>query len=135
MENSVHYAIDTALGISEWNTTLPSNGGLIYLGKDFRPFSISMFHQIRCLNIIREAVATRNAQRLTTKPTVIVHHCTNYLRQMVLCRANTRLESVRRPVGPHVTNPYVTHTCKDWTVVYNEAERNYDTFINRRIKN
>ncbi|KAF8055315.1 hypothetical protein FPV67DRAFT_854450 [Lyophyllum atratum] len=133
MENSVHYDIDTELGIAEWNATMPSGGGMLYLGDDLRPFSISMFHQLRCLNILREEIVTQS-HRKQKNPSALAHHCMNYVRQMILCRANFRLESVRRPGGMQVTDPYVTHTCNDWTAVYDAAEQNYEEFLRRFSK-
>ncbi|KAG6810540.1 hypothetical protein H0H92_011427 [Tricholoma furcatifolium] len=136
IENTVHYAIDTPLGIAEWNATLPTSRGMLYLGEDLQPFSISMFHQLRCLNIIRETIVTRKHQGRQAKAGIdaLTHHCMNYIRQMVLCRTDLRLESVRRSGGAHVTVPYVTHTCNDWTAVYRAAEENYENYLQRTMK-
>lgn len=133
VENSVHYAIDTPLGIAEWNSTLPSSGGMLYLGDDLHPFSISMFHQLRCLDIIRNEVVSQAKREKKVKSSALVHHCMNYIRQMILCRANLRLESVRRPSGQQVTVPYVTHTCNDWTAVYDAAEKNYREYLEKNF--
>ncbi|KAF9467897.1 hypothetical protein BDZ94DRAFT_914742 [Collybia nuda] len=133
MENSVHYDIDTPLGIAEWNSTLPKSGGMLYLGPDRRPFSISMFHQLRCLDIIRAEVVQqaklKESGQKNRSASILAVHCMNYMRQMVMCRANTRLESVRRSAGPHVTVPYVTHTCRDWSSVYEAAEKNWEEYL------
>ena len=53
-EDSVHYAVDTPAGIAVWNSTLPSGGVVVYLGEEMRPFTVAVFHEIRCLNILRE---------------------------------------------------------------------------------
>jgi len=42
----------------------------------------------------------------------------NYLRQMVLCRADVTLESGRDPVGPGAVVSDITHVCRDWNVVW-----------------
>lgn len=135
MENSVHYDIDTPLGITEWNSTLPSSGGMLYLGPDRRPFSISMFHQLRCLDILRAEIvlqAKRKESGETNRPaSMLAVHCMNYMRQMVMCRSNLRLESVRKSAGAHVTVPYVTHKCKDWSRVYEAAETNWEEYLGR----
>ncbi|CAL1697314.1 unnamed protein product [Somion occarium] len=131
-EDSVHYSIDTPIGIGEWNATLPSGGVLLRLGTTFEPFTLSMFHQLRCLNIVREVIvdlyADDTPDAKTTKPE-LARHCMNYIRQMVLCRADMRLESVRAPKGHQMTVSDVTHTCRDWTTVYDAAERNYREFM------
>lgn len=84
-EDSVHYQINTEDGRAEWASLIPGNG-LVYLGEQpGHPFSISMFHQLRCLNIIREDIvgAGRNA--------ALSRHCLNYLRQMIMCRSDAQL--------------------------------------------
>ncbi|KZV85735.1 hypothetical protein EXIGLDRAFT_775275 [Exidia glandulosa HHB12029] len=127
-EDTIHYALDTPLGHSEWDTTLPSGGGILHFGPSQRPFSISMFHQLRCLNVIgRELEVRANGDAAWKEPTPLSTHCMSYMRQMVLCRASTRLESVHTSTRPHVSVNAVTHTCNDWSAVYEAAERNSQT--------
>ncbi|KAI0775094.1 hypothetical protein BD413DRAFT_653610 [Trametes elegans] len=132
-EDGTHYAIDTPLGVAEWNATLPRGGALVRLGPDLRPFTLSFFHQLRCLNIIRGALMDvyRGVPEETREKHRIVHHCLNYVRQTVMCRADTRLETVRAPTGRPITVSDITHTCKDWTAVYKAAEENYDRYAAR----
>ncbi|KAF5360892.1 hypothetical protein D9756_004516 [Leucocoprinus leucothites] len=131
-ENTVHYAFNTELGEAEWNATLPSGGSLLHLGPTYRPFTLGMFHEIRCLNIIRKTLADYYADEsedAQIRSPQLAHHCMNFIRQMVLCRANLRLEPVRAAKGNHVTAWEVTHTCQDWTAVYSAAERNYQDYL------
>ncbi|KAI0325287.1 hypothetical protein GY45DRAFT_1330469 [Cubamyces sp. BRFM 1775] len=131
-EDSYHYAVDTALGIAEWNVTLPRGGATLYLGDDARPFTLALFHQLRCLNIIREVVVdffNDPSPDAKIKRFDMIHHCMNYLRQSVICRGNVRLENVRADLDPHLTVWDVTHTCKDWSAVYKAAEDNYDNYL------
>ncbi|KAK7688204.1 hypothetical protein QCA50_008574 [Cerrena zonata] len=126
-EDSQHYSIETPLGGAEWNMTLPTGGTIVYLGSQHRPFTVSMFHQLRCLNIIRTAILENHndsSSHHTKQTQSLVNHCMNYLRQMVLCRTDTTLESVRTTVGRGITVWDITHTCRDWTTVYEAAERN-----------
>jgi hypothetical protein len=129
-EDTVHYALDTPAGSAEWDTMLPGGGdGVLYLGPQHRPFSISLFHQLRCLNILRLAMVAdlqRSNEGLpkTDGHSELVRHCAGYLRQMILCRSELRLENVRIPRARSVTNSDVTHTCKNWQSVYSAAERN-----------
>ncbi|KAI0667429.1 hypothetical protein C8Q78DRAFT_982211, partial [Trametes maxima] len=121
----------TDLGIAEWEAILPSGGALLYLGPQFRPFTLSIFHQLRCLDIIRETIVdlyTSWEPHPPVKRPQLVQHCMGYLRQTALCRADTRLESVRAASGPGLTAPDVTHTCRDWKAVYEAAERNYRAY-------
>lgn len=133
-EDSVHYSIDTPAGDAEWNATLPSGGVLLHLGPSFHPFSLSMLHQLRCLNIVREVLVTvyaDDAHSLRAPKLALGRHCMNYLRQMVLCRADLRLEPVRAGKGSGLTESDVTHTCKDWTAVYEAAEANHQEYMDR----
>ncbi len=133
-EDSVHYDLETDLGVAEWKATLPSGGALLYLGPEHRPFTLSIFHQLRCLDIIRETIVDfylDTSPNATYKRPELVRHCMNYLRQAVLCRADLRLEHVRAPSGPKITVSEVTHTCRDWTAVYAAAEKNYAEYLSR----
>jgi hypothetical protein len=135
LENSVHYGISTPLGVDEWNnTTLPGDkhDGVFPLNlKDSngkQMFTLSMFHQIRCLNIIREALVrfrSSSPNNLAT-PNHLAVHCMNYLRQMVLCRSDLTLESARDPVGPRTVVSDITHVCRDWTVVWKDVDGNVE---------
>ncbi|PBK61871.1 hypothetical protein ARMSODRAFT_622999 [Armillaria solidipes] len=49
----------TTAADSEWETLFPRNG-LIVLGPHEQVFSISMFHQLRCLNVIRNTTVERS---------------------------------------------------------------------------
>ncbi|GJE88768.1 hypothetical protein PsYK624_048530 [Phanerochaete sordida] len=122
-ESTVHYTIGNSRGALEWNSTLPSGGAVVHLGPEQRPFTVSLFHQLRCLNIIRTSIEAVYADELYDEQ--MSHHCMNYLRQMVLCRADTRLEPIRAIEGGGRTVSDVGHTCADWTVVYEAAEQNY----------
>ncbi|KAL1949587.1 hypothetical protein VTO73DRAFT_8468 [Trametes versicolor] len=131
-EDSFHYALDTELGIAEWNVTLPKGGAVLRLGPDHRPFTLSTFHQLRCLNIIRDTlIMLYRDQSADVGPRRVrlAEHCMNYLRQTVSCRADLRLENVRASVGAQVTVSDITHTCKDWTAVYRAAEDNYEHYL------
>ena len=60
---------------------------------------------------------------------LLARHCMNYLRQMILCRADTRLEPVRSPIGHARTMSEVTHVCQDWSTVYEAAEENQREYM------
>ncbi|KAF9000124.1 hypothetical protein BDQ17DRAFT_1400596 [Cyathus striatus] len=137
MENSQRFTFDSHNGNLEWNSTLPSGEGLLHFGPDYKQvYSVSMFHQLRCLNIVRQSmVAFRNSEG-QDKPNRLTHHCMNYLRQMILCRSYTRLESARNPYGPGIAVWDITHTCKDWSAAYAAADKNhndYHDFLRRTL--
>ena len=129
-ENTIHYAPNTSLGEIEWNYTLPRGGAVVHLGPDCRPFTVSMFHQLRCLNIVRAAIIkSHDGDPLDLQRRKLVDHCMNYLRQMILCRMDTTLEPLRAIHTRGVAVWDITHVCKDWSMVYKEAERNYNEFL------
>ncbi|KAG2151243.1 uncharacterized protein EDB93DRAFT_1103191 [Suillus bovinus] len=87
-EDSVHYQMNTEDGRAEWASLTPGNG-LVYLGEQRgHPFSISMFHQLRCLDILREDIVRANSSAALSR------HCLNYLRQMIMCRSDAQLENI-----------------------------------------
>jgi len=127
MENTVHYDLRTDLGILQWNNATlpgPNHDGILWLtmkGGERKPFTFSLFHQLRCLNIIRESLMARRHPPYT-EPSRLAIHCMNYIRQMVLCRADLTLESARNPVGPNTVVSDVTHVCRDWSVVWDQVQ-------------
>ena len=130
-EDSVHYSIDTVAGEAEWNATLPRGGAILHLGPDLQPFTLGLFHQLRCLNIVRDVIVdfyADDSPAAKMKKPELARHCMNYLRQTVLCRADMRLESVRAPKGHQMTVSDITHTCRDWTPIYEAAEGNFEDY-------
>lgn len=109
---------------AEWAALVPGDG-LVYLGEDERPYTVSVFHQLRCLDIIRKEIAPQDKNdiyRRSREHSESVHHCVNYLRQMVLCRGDTQLDVVYgRPRPVIIPDEY---ECLDWTVVYDAVKEN-----------
>ncbi|PPQ84851.1 hypothetical protein CVT25_004987 [Psilocybe cyanescens] len=110
--HTLHYGLDDEL---EWGSLSPGNG-TIYLGERNEPYSISMFHQLRCIDIIRQSIVRR--EELATSE--LTRHCLSYLRQMILCRADTYADA-------DALADYMV--CEDWQAVYSEVERNQNRII------
>ncbi|THH08335.1 hypothetical protein EW146_g9028 [Bondarzewia mesenterica] len=125
VEDTRQYQLDTTAGIAQWEHLVPPDGGIIHHSHKGPQYTISMFHQLRCLDVVRSAVVATNASELAK-----AQHCMNYLRQMVLCRVDLGLENVRDPYGPHAVELTRMHTCQDWRAVYDAVERNKATFVN-----
>ncbi|KAH9160563.1 hypothetical protein EDB89DRAFT_560869 [Lactarius sanguifluus] len=119
-EESVHYQLHADL---EWGALVPANG-TIYLGPERHPFTISMFHQLRCIDTIRTELFSTRGLDTPPPPSELSRHCFNYLRQMALCRADTTLVQVLNPDDPHPF-PDVA-VCNDWEHVYTEVRRNQE---------
>lgn len=87
-----------------------------------------MFHQFHCLDALRHAVlALHDPDAVHTEGAHAgkhAQHCLNYLRQTILCAADTTLEPFVNPgigIG-------VVHQCRDWTQVYEWAEANWEEY-------
>lgn len=120
IEDSLRYKIDSDEGVVNWSNMLPEGGGFVRLGPSHRLFSISMIHQLRCLDITRRAVNYAAHMNYTEDP--VLRHCMNYLRQMILCRANPWIENLLTPSGVDWTGE---RKCKDWKAVFEHMEDNY----------
>ncbi|KAJ7097075.1 hypothetical protein B0H15DRAFT_902421 [Mycena belliarum] len=110
-----HYQFNSAEADAEYRNLVPTGGHVVHV--EGRPYTVALFHQMRCLDIIRQQCVghTQDISPLT-------RHCLLYLRQTIICQSNPRLESVRNTVGS--ANRRYDAVCRDWTVVYGEAERN-----------
>ncbi|KAF9017606.1 hypothetical protein BDZ89DRAFT_1074701 [Hymenopellis radicata] len=124
VENTVHYQLNGTAADAEWAALVPQNGGIVYVGDERRPFMPSVFHQLRCLDIVRQTYVNPKSDPGMKK----ARHCMNYLRQMIMCRANLRLEPVVDPFGVHAVDPWGKLTCKDWRNVYSAFEENQEAY-------
>ncbi|KAF5348665.1 hypothetical protein D9758_006800 [Tetrapyrgos nigripes] len=149
LENTVNYQVNSTPSTNAQWAALYPHEGIVRLGSDSKPFLPSMFHQLRCLDIIRLAYVAQE-ENLTfhdesaswkardehyhdhsDAPDVpgvvedpLARHCLNYLREMLLCRSDLNLESVQA-MGPgdpniHAVSFRRAQTCQDWTVVYDK---------------
>lgn len=140
-EESVHYKLDTDAGGVEWASVLPHGQGVVFLnstgtssdsshslrsstsaarnGNGKAPYRVAMFHQLDCLNVLREEMVLllRTSTHTSTSPdppatsssTPTPHRaqfCLNYLRESILCHADSHLERVRSEFGPEFGPEY-----------------------------
>ncbi|KAH9956016.1 hypothetical protein BC827DRAFT_1271217 [Russula dissimulans] len=118
IEPTKHYQLSGPSADAEWAALAPNNG-ILHLGPRRRPYSISLFHQLRCLDIIRRDLV----ESLALEDSKLSRHCINYMRQMVLCRADLAVDAVLgRELEPRVRAD--TNQCVDWRRVYKELEKN-----------
>jgi len=102
--------------VAVWDDMVPEGFGDVNLGPEKRRFTVSMFHQLHCLMLLRRRI-TQDIGRHEH-----LSHCLNYLRSMVLCAADVSLEPEIVPQViangvPRLSAVNVTHTCRDWTKV------------------
>ena len=101
----------------DWGTLFPKSSGFTDLGPSNRTFLVSSMHQIHCLDVFRVAFVTNR-----TGMAHHVQHCLHYMRQVVLCNADTTLEPAFAELhegqwvyGANAVSS--THRCKDWTAL------------------
>ncbi|KDQ06587.1 hypothetical protein BOTBODRAFT_39499 [Botryobasidium botryosum FD-172 SS1] len=120
--DSEHYPLSSHRAFIEWQSMdfFPRSFGFVRLGPNGRKFGVAMFHQMHCLNMIRQALVEGESNGH-------VQHCFNLLRQMILCAADTTLAPVNAvPGGPPAgtTGAGITNVCRDWTQVYDFVTEN-----------
>lgn len=116
-----HYGMEGITATAEWNAIRPPGKGFVFLGEERLAFGVSMWHQMHCLNHIRAALVNGDDGSDHTA------HCFHYLRQAILCAADTTLEpggtSMKLANGDKVaTGGGIVHTCRDWRQVYDWME-------------
>ncbi|KAF9218576.1 hypothetical protein BS17DRAFT_525474 [Gyrodon lividus] len=130
-EDVDEYALNAS---AEWSTLIPPRNGWVHLGPEGRPFAISLYHQLHCLSGIRSAILRAQAQACNATdftPSFLSHanHCFNYIRQTLLCHADTTLESTQKIIRPNgklgfvASGVNILHRCRDWTQVRSFVER------------
>ncbi|KAF9475811.1 hypothetical protein BDN70DRAFT_813382 [Pholiota conissans] len=120
----------------DWASLIPPDSGFVDLGPNHDMFSLSMYHQLHCLDVLRYGFASAKAGALVypgngTSVDHHVSHCLVYLREMILCAADTMLEPADTIVldkegKEHLgsTGGNVVHRCRDWTQVRDMVEAN-----------
>lgn len=111
-------------GRAEWSAIVPGSG-MVYIGTHHEPHTVSMMHQLHCLDIIRGDIVERNGTR---KEPELVMHCLNYIKQMILCRGGLYLE----PMVGTDPSPIGVHQCRDWSMIYREVEKNQKEYARSR---
>ncbi|EEB92745.1 hypothetical protein MPER_08701 [Moniliophthora perniciosa FA553] len=123
IEDSVHYRLnDHPENAREWESLFPGNG-MFSLAGHVQNYTTSMFHQLRCLDILRVALVDMykyNDSRRATDP--ITQHCLNYWRQAVLCNADIHLDPMvgDKDRGTMLPREYI---CRDWVAAYDSLEK------------
>ncbi|KAF9002917.1 hypothetical protein BDQ17DRAFT_1305870 [Cyathus striatus] len=127
-----HYAMTGRASWAEWNEMRPLGKGYAYYGDAYYSFGVSMWHQLHCLNHIRTMLVNGDDGSDHTE------HCFHYLRQGILCAADTTLEyggpSRLLANGDKVaTGVNITHTCRDWKQVYDYLEEEHGKWTDEMV--
>ena len=128
-DDPVRYRMSGLQAWAEWASLRPPGAGYVYLGQSYFSFGVSMWHQLHCLDHLRTVLVLGDDGSDHTE------HCFHYLRQGILCAADTTLEpggpSMRVPgggLGQIATGVNVTHTCRDWRQVYDWMAEQHATW-------
>ncbi|KAF1959416.1 hypothetical protein CC80DRAFT_490341 [Byssothecium circinans] len=122
-----------------WQELLTPNGGfLIKLDEEGNAHrhGIGMFHQLHCLQMIRQALQARGGSSRRPyaeytrhgfgekeddghDPELHMLHCLDYLRQSVMCLADDTIEPPKRnSLGRGAIDGMITHQCRDSKPLY-----------------
>ncbi|VDB90024.1 unnamed protein product [Peniophora sp. CBMAI 1063] len=115
VSESAHYQLDASFD-HEWVALLPENGTMGY-AKSGEPYSVAMFHQLRCLDLIRRDFGrVRSTGAMARSPHA--RSCLNYLRTSALCQSDMHIEGFTEEDNTESTHWYV---CRDWGAAYRAA--------------
>ncbi|KAJ3927221.1 MAG: hypothetical protein NXY57DRAFT_1026219 [Lentinula lateritia] len=108
------------------NGLLYPGEGIVYLQDDHQPFTLSLFHQLQCLDIVRKEII--HSDHMSAVPYNLVQHCINHLRQMILCRSDVYLSPVVAVPTPKAQS-LDTYECNDWQEVFQAVQKNQEDYI------
>lgn len=123
--NTADFPIHGPNASTAWSRVYPNGFGFVRLGAGRRILCVSMFHQLHCIEKMRRALDDPD-DPVATIPHL--QHCMNYIRQMVLCGADLTLEPEDYDEANRrneATGVGVTHSCRDWSVVYDTVNENF----------
>ncbi|KAF6752130.1 hypothetical protein DFP72DRAFT_906197 [Ephemerocybe angulata] len=136
LKESPHFAT-TANTTKNWRDSIPPSLGYVRLGTPHRLFTISTYHQQHCLYQISLMLADLdpNSEQRHSRPRVPpghgghLQHCLNYLRQNILCSADTTIESGDWMCRDRISAVEPPRVCKNWTLVFDFVDNNYREWV------
>ncbi|KAK2600048.1 hypothetical protein QQS21_005212 [Conoideocrella luteorostrata] len=85
---------------------------------------ISVYHQLHCLYRTRSGYFTALSGNVTDMDLGHLSHCWDYLRQSIMCSADTTLEWLEPPEEHGTTGWGYQHKCRDFSAISSWAEEN-----------
>ncbi|KZS89248.1 hypothetical protein SISNIDRAFT_497611 [Sistotremastrum niveocremeum HHB9708] len=100
--------------------------GYFHLGELKRPLDLPMYHQLHCIWAMRKGLADFSWHHMNDGH---MHHCLNYMRQSILCHADTTLEpfdlvGLENGLVEHGSPVPYERTCRDWKFVSQQSSKN-----------
>lgn len=96
MGNSKRYQLLSPDGTDDWAHLATRLGARVHNRQSGEVRTVAMFHQLECL--VHMSRAFREFPSISSYN--LNQHCLNYMRQALLCHAETRLEPVHSLKGP-----------------------------------
>ncbi|PVH78109.1 hypothetical protein DL98DRAFT_590633 [Cadophora sp. DSE1049] len=136
----------------QWTQLVTPNGGFILekSGDDWQVYGVGMFHQLHCLQIIRnhiqELYSKLDARHGGGMKRGVVHghhldlghtlHCMDYFRQVFLCFADGSLEPsiADSEGGLPTTNGMVPHQCRDPSPLYEKSLASHQSNVHSKLR-
>ncbi|KAI0867358.1 hypothetical protein GGS24DRAFT_515816 [Hypoxylon argillaceum] len=107
-----------------WDSLFPSGQGFV-ANPEFSPLPgcLAVYHQLHCLNTLRHGYWAARLGHESTSHALPAHirHCFDYLRQSIMCHADTNIEPVNSELGG-VTGFGSQKRCRDIGKVRQWAE-------------
>ncbi|MCJ1357639.1 MAG: hypothetical protein MMC33_007635 [Icmadophila ericetorum] len=122
-----------------WNDLMPTGRGFVHIKNDTalpdvprfnqsiteQHAMVSVFHQLHCLYMTREAYYNALAGNLDEVNHIHLAHCWDYLRQALMCYSDTTLEWLPAPPDDIGSTGWgYQHTCRNFDAVYSWAVEN-----------
>lgn len=114
-----------------WAALFPPNKGFVRLGPNGRPFGTALYHQLHCVNGIRFDYTVARDGLVTDREVLKskmghINHCFQFLRQSIMCKADTTLIPLDRYNGSVILNGFggPPHRCRDWEQLRSYVEDN-----------
>ncbi|KAK7550018.1 hypothetical protein IWX49DRAFT_154217 [Phyllosticta citricarpa] len=128
----------TAASNALWSALRPPGDGLVEIARTHqrnlpwaqpskhhpsthRAYGLSVFHQLHCLDYIRQAfypgAMVDEFRKDDQDPVMHRDHCIDYIRQSIMCSADVTFEPVLVPQG-HIDGMGATHLCRNWDRVF-----------------
>lgn len=109
------YALSSEYSDTEWEHLVPSSGHTVTI--EGKIHTVSLFHQMKCLDILRRSYLEPQENGISP----LARHCLLYLREMIICQSDMRLERVYSTSGGAYR--IYDSVCNDWMEVHDAADR------------
>ncbi|KAI0868266.1 hypothetical protein GGS24DRAFT_482894 [Hypoxylon argillaceum] len=109
-----------------WDSLVPLGQGTVRLSNNsYQAYTLSVMHQLHCIWSIHQSfytiLHTTPGEAADLHDFPHIRHCFDYIRQGLMCSADTSLEPVDMVLGG-VTGWNSTHICRDFSSVAQWAE-------------